>query len=123
MQSQRLTGDAAFASMSKRSKNSARAHPLAVSTSSPPHAERSAETSPARRAAEKVIEDDAHDRRRVRRRVKLLKTSGTGPRPAGRLRLHDPAPVGRWAALSAQPIHRTFLDPDGRPRSLRTSHF
>ena len=46
-------------------------------------------------------------------------SSGTRPRPTGRLRMHRPEPVGRWAALWAQPIHRTFVDPDGRPRSLR----
>lgn len=44
---------------------------------------------------------------------------GNGPRPPGRLRMHRPEPVSRWATWWAQPIHRVLVDPDGRPRSLR----
>jgi phosphatidylserine/phosphatidylglycerophosphate/cardiolipin synthase-like enzyme len=44
---------------------------------------------------------------------------GRGPRPPGRLRMHRPDLVGRWATWWAQPIHRVLVDPDGRPRSLR----
>ena len=43
----------------------------------------------------------------------------TGPRPLGRLRAHRPDPVERWAQLWAEPLHRLFVDPDGRPKSLR----
>jgi phosphatidylserine/phosphatidylglycerophosphate/cardiolipin synthase-like enzyme len=42
-----------------------------------------------------------------------------GPRPPGHVRPHDPEPVparSRWWARTA---HRLFVDPDGRPRSLR----
>jgi phosphatidylserine/phosphatidylglycerophosphate/cardiolipin synthase-like enzyme len=42
-----------------------------------------------------------------------------GPRPPGRLRDHRPGPVRWWAAWWAQPLHRTLVDPDGRPRRLR----
>ncbi|HEU4842269.1 MAG TPA: phospholipase D-like domain-containing protein, partial [Ilumatobacteraceae bacterium] len=44
---------------------------------------------------------------------------GTGPRPPGRLRLHRPGPVRWWAQWWAQPLHRTLVDPDGRPRAIR----
>ena len=44
---------------------------------------------------------------------------GTRPRPAGRLRMHRPEPVGRRAALWAEPFHRMVVDPDGRPRAVR----
>ena len=45
----------------------------------------------------------------------------TGPRPAGRLRHHRPGPVQWWAKWWAMPLHRTLVDPDGRPRRLRRS--
>ena len=44
---------------------------------------------------------------------------GARPRPTGRLRMHRPEPVGRWAALWAEPFHRMVVDPDGRPRAVR----
>ncbi len=42
-----------------------------------------------------------------------------GPRPRGRVRRHEPDPVGRAARLWADPLYRTVFDPDGRPRRLR----
>ena len=42
-----------------------------------------------------------------------------GQRPASRLRAHRPAPIRGWNAWWAQALHRTLVDPDGRPRSLR----
>ena len=44
-----------------------------------------------------------------------------GPRPAGRVRSHDPGTQPRWADAVAPAILRAFVDPDGRPRRLRKS--
>jgi phosphatidylserine/phosphatidylglycerophosphate/cardiolipin synthase-like enzyme len=41
-----------------------------------------------------------------------------GPRPPGRVRVHHPETVPRWA-LHAGLAYRAFVDPDGRPRRLR----
>jgi phosphatidylserine/phosphatidylglycerophosphate/cardiolipin synthase-like enzyme len=41
-----------------------------------------------------------------------------GPRPPGRVRVHYPETVPRWA-LHAGLAYRAFVDPDGRPRRLR----
>jgi phosphatidylserine/phosphatidylglycerophosphate/cardiolipin synthase-like enzyme len=46
----------------------------------------------------------------------------SGPRPAGRVRHHQPERVPRWSAIWAKPTHRLVVDPDGRPRALRRSH-
>ena len=46
----------------------------------------------------------------------------TGPRPAGRLRVHRPAPVRSWEEWWARAVHRTLFDPDGRPRNLRRAN-
>ena len=47
-----------------------------------------------------------------------------GPRPEGRVRRHDPQPVGPVAALWAAPVYRLLVDPDGRPAGLkRAGHF
>ena len=45
-----------------------------------------------------------------------------GPRPAGRIRRHNPRPVPAWQRAWAWPLYRTIVDPDGRPRGLRRSH-
>ncbi|GGK98586.1 phospholipase D [Planomonospora parontospora subsp. parontospora] len=42
-----------------------------------------------------------------------------GPRPAGRLRLHEPGPLPPWTAALATPLYRMLCDPDGRPRAMR----
>jgi phosphatidylserine/phosphatidylglycerophosphate/cardiolipin synthase-like enzyme len=42
-----------------------------------------------------------------------------GPRPAGQLRRHQPAPVGRLARVWARPMYDHVYDPDGRPRRMR----
>ncbi len=42
-----------------------------------------------------------------------------GQRPASRLRAHRPAPLRPWNAWWATALHRTLVDPDGRPRRLR----
>jgi phosphatidylserine/phosphatidylglycerophosphate/cardiolipin synthase-like enzyme len=42
-----------------------------------------------------------------------------GPRPAGRLRRHNPEHVNRWARWAARTLYGVVLDPDGRPRRLR----
>jgi phosphatidylserine/phosphatidylglycerophosphate/cardiolipin synthase-like enzyme len=42
-----------------------------------------------------------------------------GPRPAGRLRRHQPAPVNRVQWLWAAPLYAAVFDPDGRPRMMR----
>jgi phosphatidylserine/phosphatidylglycerophosphate/cardiolipin synthase-like enzyme len=44
---------------------------------------------------------------------------GRGSRPPGRLRRHRPDRVARWARPPARLLHRTLLDPDGRPGTLR----
>jgi phosphatidylserine/phosphatidylglycerophosphate/cardiolipin synthase-like enzyme len=41
-----------------------------------------------------------------------------GPRPPGRIRVHHPEEVPRWA-LHARPLYRLAVDPDGRPRRVR----
>ncbi|WP_349898252.1 phospholipase D family protein [Parafrigoribacterium soli] len=41
------------------------------------------------------------------------------PRPAGRVRHHNPEPVSALQRLWAVPSSRLVLDPDGRPRALR----
>jgi phosphatidylserine/phosphatidylglycerophosphate/cardiolipin synthase-like enzyme len=43
---------------------------------------------------------------------------GSSPRPAGRLRLHDPEPVRSWATSWVQFMYHALIDPDGRPRRL-----
>ncbi len=48
--------------------------------------------------------DDWHDGGRV------------GPRPPGRLRLHEPERLSRLTKLWAVPAYRRIYDPDGRPR-------
>lgn len=45
----------------------------------------------------------------------------TGPRPAGRVRSHDPPAVPAWASWWARPLYRLGVDPDGRPRDLKRS--
>jgi phosphatidylserine/phosphatidylglycerophosphate/cardiolipin synthase-like enzyme len=45
-----------------------------------------------------------------------------GPRPAGRLRRHEPEPVNALARPFARAFARTVVDPDGRPRALRRAH-
>jgi phosphatidylserine/phosphatidylglycerophosphate/cardiolipin synthase-like enzyme len=47
--------------------------------------------------------------------------NGSGPRPAGRVRFHDPGTQPRWADAVAPAMLRAFVDPDGRPRRLRKS--
>ncbi|GAA1891232.1 phospholipase D family protein [Lapillicoccus jejuensis] len=42
-----------------------------------------------------------------------------GPRPAGQVRGHRPAPVSRVQRLWAEPLHRLVYDPDGRPLAVR----
>ncbi|GGL14581.1 phospholipase D family protein [Planomonospora parontospora] len=42
-----------------------------------------------------------------------------GPRPPGRLRLHEPGPLPPWTAALATPLYRMLCDPDGRPRAMR----
>jgi phosphatidylserine/phosphatidylglycerophosphate/cardiolipin synthase-like enzyme len=42
-----------------------------------------------------------------------------GPRPAGRLRVHNPEPVPPWTAWWARLLYTTVVDPDGRPRLAR----
>jgi phosphatidylserine/phosphatidylglycerophosphate/cardiolipin synthase-like enzyme len=60
-----------------------------------------------RRAAEAL--DGWHDR------------GQTGPRPAGRVRAHNPPAVPGWASWWARPLYRLGVDPDGRPRDLKRS--
>ena len=43
-----------------------------------------------------------------------------GPRPAGRLRPHRLRELHPWEVW-AQPLYRTLVDPDGRPKTLRRS--
>ena len=43
----------------------------------------------------------------------------TGPRPPGRLRVHDPQPVPRLARPLTTLAYRLVNDPDGRPLKLR----
>jgi phosphatidylserine/phosphatidylglycerophosphate/cardiolipin synthase-like enzyme len=43
----------------------------------------------------------------------------TGPRPTGRLRVHDPSPVPLWQKPLMWPLYRLVNDPDGRPIRLR----
>jgi phosphatidylserine/phosphatidylglycerophosphate/cardiolipin synthase-like enzyme len=42
-----------------------------------------------------------------------------GPRPPGHVRPHRPQPIPWHARWWARAVHRSFVDPDGRPRSLR----
>jgi phosphatidylserine/phosphatidylglycerophosphate/cardiolipin synthase-like enzyme len=42
-----------------------------------------------------------------------------GERPPGRLRRHEPTPVGMSIRLWATPVYRWLHDPDGRPLRLR----
>jgi len=44
---------------------------------------------------------------------------GIGPRPPGRLRMHDPTTVRRFERAAAFALYRALLDPDGRPAELR----
>ena len=46
-------------------------------------------------------------------------TGRVGPRPAGRLRHHRPAPVPWWVRPAAEAFYHLISDPDGRPLSLR----
>ena len=43
-----------------------------------------------------------------------------GERPAGHARIHAPEVVPPHRAVWALPLHRTMVDPDGRPRAVRT---
>jgi phosphatidylserine/phosphatidylglycerophosphate/cardiolipin synthase-like enzyme len=45
-----------------------------------------------------------------------------GPRPAGRLRRHDPGHIDGWARWPATALYDLVLDPDGRPRNLRRAN-
>jgi phosphatidylserine/phosphatidylglycerophosphate/cardiolipin synthase-like enzyme len=45
-----------------------------------------------------------------------------GPRPPGRVRRHEPAPVNAVQRLWAAPLYAAVFDPDGRPRGLRRRH-
>jgi phosphatidylserine/phosphatidylglycerophosphate/cardiolipin synthase-like enzyme len=42
-----------------------------------------------------------------------------GPRPAGQIRAHEPAPVEGFTRAWAEHAYRIFFDPDDRPRSWR----
>jgi phosphatidylserine/phosphatidylglycerophosphate/cardiolipin synthase-like enzyme len=44
-----------------------------------------------------------------------------GPHPPGQARRHRPDPVSRLQRVWAEPLYRTFFDPDARPRRLRRS--
>ncbi|WP_031173236.1 phospholipase D family protein [Streptosporangium roseum] len=44
-----------------------------------------------------------------------------GPRPDGRLRLYEPAPLSSLTTAWATPFYRIVCDPDGRPRAMRRS--
>jgi phosphatidylserine/phosphatidylglycerophosphate/cardiolipin synthase-like enzyme len=44
-----------------------------------------------------------------------------GPRPAGRVRRHEPEPVPAWASWWARPLYRMAVDPDGRPADHKRS--
>ena len=46
-------------------------------------------------------------------------TGGRDARPPGHVRVHEPEPVSGAARLWARVVHRSFVDPDGRPRRLR----
>jgi phosphatidylserine/phosphatidylglycerophosphate/cardiolipin synthase-like enzyme len=46
-------------------------------------------------------------------------SDGVGPRPPGRLRVHDPAPVPNWQRPLTSLLYRFVNDPDGRPIKLR----
>ena len=60
--------------------------------------------------------------RRISRALDAWHAGGrTGPRPAGRVRQHMPAPVPAWALWWARPLYRLAVDPDGRPRDLKRS--
>ncbi len=39
----------------------------------------------------------------------------SGPRPAGRIRRHNPSDVGAMSRIWATPLYRLIFDPDGRP--------
>ena len=43
-------------------------------------------------------------------------------RRTGRVRHHEPAPVGRWQRTWAVPLYSTVYDPDGRPWRMRRRH-
>jgi hypothetical protein len=45
-----------------------------------------------------------------------------GPRPPGRLRLHNPERVHGLSRFAALALYRVLLDPDGRPRNLRRTN-
>jgi phosphatidylserine/phosphatidylglycerophosphate/cardiolipin synthase-like enzyme len=45
-----------------------------------------------------------------------------GPRPAGRVRRHDPEAIPAWSRPWAAPLHRLVVDQDGRPRRMRGRH-
>jgi hypothetical protein len=47
------------------------------------------------------------------------KTGSRQPRPKGHVRHHTTAPVTALQRLWAAPANRFFVDPDGRPRTLR----
>jgi len=46
-------------------------------------------------------------------------SGGVGPRPTGRLRIHDPEPVASWQRPFIRVLYRLVNDPDGRPIKLR----
>ncbi len=46
-------------------------------------------------------------------------TGRRGARPPGHVLVHEPEPVSGAARLWARVAHRSFVDPDGRPRRLR----
>ncbi len=43
----------------------------------------------------------------------------SGPRPPGQVRPHRPDPIPWYSRWWARAVHRTFVDPDGRPGPLR----
>jgi phosphatidylserine/phosphatidylglycerophosphate/cardiolipin synthase-like enzyme len=45
-----------------------------------------------------------------------------GPRPPGRVRVHQPDRLPPWTRAWAGPVYRLFYDPDGRPWRLRLRH-
>jgi phosphatidylserine/phosphatidylglycerophosphate/cardiolipin synthase-like enzyme len=45
-----------------------------------------------------------------------------GPRPPGQLRNHHLSAVRWWESWWADPLYRTLVDPDGRPRKLKRRH-
>ena len=46
-----------------------------------------------------------------------------GPRPSGRLRIHDLRAVAWWQKAWAWPLYRVLVDPDGRSREMKRRAF